>query len=241
LFKILEGDIGHPITDLATDLIYPELFDDAMKVLQTLVYIEKSIPTRDRSWFVIRIMPYRTFDDRIDGLVITFIDITNRKLAEEGYVNTQLLLESSIECFKDMMILSVDTDYNYLYFNKAYKEFMKTEYGTEIKIGMTFIDCLKSENDLQKFSFNFDRSLDGESHSMNWYYGEEQPSYYETLYKPIYNRNGEIIGATAFAINIALRQYEEETNKLTEELLKKAIGSSQSEVAITNSPLKEDV
>lgn len=241
LFKILEGDIGRPITDLATDLIYPELFDDAIIVLQTLVYMEKTIPTRDRSWFVIRIMPYRTFDDRIDGLVITFIDITKRKLAEEGYVNTQLLLESSIESFKDMMILSVDTDYNYLYFNKAYKEFIKTKYGAEIKIGMKFIDCSKSENDLQKICFNFDRALSGESHSMNWYYGEEQPCYYETLYKPIYNRSAEIIGATAFAINIALRQYEEGNYKLTEELLKKTIGSSQAEIAITNSPLKEDI
>lgn len=237
LFKILDGDIGRPITDLTTDLIDLELVDDAMNVLQTLVSIEKNIPTRDGRWFIIRVMPYRTFDDRIDGIVITFIDITKRKLAEEGYMNTQLLLESSIESFKDMMILSVDTDYNYLYFNQAYKEFMKTEFSSDVKVGMVFNKYSESENDLHKFRFDFDRALAGETHSLNWYYGKEQRTYYETLYKPIYNRNDEIIGATAFAINIALRQYEEETYKLTEDLLKKTIENSQAEIAITNTPL----
>lgn len=242
LFKILEGDIGRPITDLTTELIYPGIFDDAMEVLDTLESIERNIPTRGRSWFAMRIMPYRTFDDRIDGLVITFNDITKLMAAEEGYMNTQLLLESSIESFKDMMILSVDTNNNYLYFNNAYKEYMKIEYGKEIKIGMTFNDDTKSsEDDLQRFKFDFKRALCGESHSKNWYYGKEEPRYYQTLYKPIFNRNGEIIGATAFAINIALRQYEEESYKLTEALLKNAIGSSKEEIAISNSLSKDDV
>jgi len=82
LFKILESDIGRPITDLVTNLVYPELFNDALVVLENLTFIEKIAPTRDNNQFIIRIMPYQTLDDRVDGLVITFIDITQRKLAE---------------------------------------------------------------------------------------------------------------------------------------------------------------
>jgi two-component system CheB/CheR fusion protein len=56
--------------------------EDALEVLRTLVYCEKQIPSKDGRWFSTRIMPYRTFDDRIDGLVITFINITPLKQIE---------------------------------------------------------------------------------------------------------------------------------------------------------------
>ncbi len=75
IFKLIKSDIGRPFTDQVSDLIYPELASDALEVLRTLVFIQKQIPTRDGRWFFIRIMPYRTLDDRIEGLVITFINI----------------------------------------------------------------------------------------------------------------------------------------------------------------------
>ena len=82
LFKLRATDIGRPFTEVVTDLQYTDIEDDAMKVLNSLVTIEKSITTMDDKWFSIRIMPYRTIDDRIDGLVITFSDITQYKLME---------------------------------------------------------------------------------------------------------------------------------------------------------------
>jgi transcriptional regulator with PAS, ATPase and Fis domain len=82
IIKLIPGDVGRPITDLASDLRYPELADDGRAVLETLVSAEKPIGCKDGRWFTVRIMPYRTLDDRIDGLVITFADITAaRKLA----------------------------------------------------------------------------------------------------------------------------------------------------------------
>ncbi len=76
IIKLIPGDVGRPITDLASELQYPELADDARTVLETLLPVEKPIGCRDGRWFTVRIMPYRTLDDRIDGLVITFADIT---------------------------------------------------------------------------------------------------------------------------------------------------------------------
>jgi len=83
IFKLIKSDIGRPLTDQASLLVYPELADDAREVLKTLIFIEKQIPTKDGGWYSTRIMPYRTFDDRIDGLVITFINITKLKEVEE--------------------------------------------------------------------------------------------------------------------------------------------------------------
>ncbi|MDF1570146.1 MAG: chemotaxis protein CheB [Bacteroidales bacterium] len=83
IFKLIKSDIGRPFTDQVSQLQYPDLPEDAREVLRTLIFMEKQIPTKDGRWFSIRIMPYRTLDDRIDGLVITFIDISELKLVEE--------------------------------------------------------------------------------------------------------------------------------------------------------------
>jgi two-component system CheB/CheR fusion protein len=82
IIKLIPGDVNRPITDLASDLVYPELAADAQAVLKTLVFKETAIKTIDGRWFSVRIMPYRTRDNRIDGVVITFADITAAKTLE---------------------------------------------------------------------------------------------------------------------------------------------------------------
>jgi two-component system, chemotaxis family, CheB/CheR fusion protein len=82
VIKLRKGDIGRPLADLVTDFIYPEIDEQARQVMKTLTPVEKAIATRDDRWFSIRILPYRTIDDHIDGLVITFMDITIAKKLE---------------------------------------------------------------------------------------------------------------------------------------------------------------
>ncbi len=82
IIKLIPGDVGRPISDLASALDYPSLISDVKEVLASLVFKESQISTRDGRWFAIRIMPYRTEDNRIDGVVITFSDITTAKNLE---------------------------------------------------------------------------------------------------------------------------------------------------------------
>ena len=82
LFKLIQGDVGRPLSDITTELDYPELQNDAHEVLRTLAFVEKQIATRDGRWFRVRIMPYRTQDNVVDGVVITFINITECKKLE---------------------------------------------------------------------------------------------------------------------------------------------------------------
>ncbi len=82
LFKLIQGDVGRPLTDVATDLEYPQLIDDAQAVQRTLVFQEKAVTTQDNRWYRVRIMPYRTQENLIDGVVMTFIDITEIKQLE---------------------------------------------------------------------------------------------------------------------------------------------------------------
>lgn len=78
LIKLLPVDVGRPITDLASEFDYPALGEDAREVLRTLVFREKVVATTDGREFRARIMPYRTLDNRIDGVVITFTRDTQR-------------------------------------------------------------------------------------------------------------------------------------------------------------------
>ena len=82
IIHLREGDVGRPLTDLASALIYPELHADAMETLRTLAFCEKKIPTTDGHWYSVRIMPYRTLANVIQGAVITFVDITASKELE---------------------------------------------------------------------------------------------------------------------------------------------------------------
>ena len=79
IIQLREGDIGRPLTDLASTLNYPQLNDDAKETLRTLMPTEKQISTTDGLWFMVRIKPYRTLANVIQGVVITLIDITAAK------------------------------------------------------------------------------------------------------------------------------------------------------------------
>jgi two-component system CheB/CheR fusion protein len=83
LFKLIPTDVGRPLSDIVSDLLYPDLAEEAREVLRTLVFSEKQITTADGRWYAVRIMPYRTVDDVIGGVVITFADITAAKRLEE--------------------------------------------------------------------------------------------------------------------------------------------------------------
>jgi two-component system CheB/CheR fusion protein len=82
IFNLLERDVGRPLSDLSTSLRYPTLNEDVRETVRTLVFSEKQILTSDGRWYSVRIMPYRTLEDVIDGAVITLVDITATKELE---------------------------------------------------------------------------------------------------------------------------------------------------------------
>jgi len=162
IFKLIKSDIGRPFTDQASDLIFPELVSDAGEVLRTLTFIKKQIPAKDGRWFSVRIMPYRTFDDRIDGLVITFFNISDHKQLESELHETEqmrrLLLNSSSD-----VIIRLSTDWKILEFNTEAEKFFGKKYDNTvnqnfIQLFVAEPDRKKTEKDLNKF---LSEGLDG--------------------------------------------------------------------------------
>jgi PAS domain S-box-containing protein len=85
LFRITRGDEGRPITDFTSNLEYEDLVSDARSVLNRLVPVEREIRTNEQRWYQMRMRPYRTVDNKIDGVVVTFIELTERRKAEERF------------------------------------------------------------------------------------------------------------------------------------------------------------
>ncbi len=106
MFNLIAADIGRPIGDLVTRFTDDDLLREAQEVLHDLTPREKEVPTKDGRWCIRRIMPYRTLDNRIDGVVITFVDITERKEAADAVVRRlAAVVENSVDA-----IFSKDLD-----------------------------------------------------------------------------------------------------------------------------------
>ena len=86
LFKLIPGDIGRSLTDMSSELVYteegPNLEEEMKQVLRTQMVFEMQVSSRDGRCFAARIMPYRTLENVIDGVVLTFTDNTKDPIRE---------------------------------------------------------------------------------------------------------------------------------------------------------------
>ena len=82
IFNLIQSDIGRPISHIVSKLQYDDIVTDVRKVLDSLMYKEAQVQAKDGHWYIMRIMPYRTHDNAIDGVVINFIEITTVKKLE---------------------------------------------------------------------------------------------------------------------------------------------------------------
>ncbi|WP_449433036.1 CheR family methyltransferase [Pseudomonas putida] len=117
LFNMLPVDTGRSLLDITHRLDYPELADDARAVAKGETIIEREIASHDHHWYLARLLPYRASEQKIDGTVLTFIDISKSRAAEErvrlGEERMRLVAEST----HDFAIILLDeqgliTDWN---------------------------------------------------------------------------------------------------------------------------------
>jgi PAS domain S-box-containing protein len=176
---------------------------------------------KDGTVFPVSLSTSVVYDEKKQPIALVGIasDNTERKHAEEQLLQTQMLLRSSLESPKDMIIMCIDRNYRYLYFNKAHKDVMKFAYNKDVEVGMNVLDCITSEEDRQNAKSNYDRALSGESHTNIKEYGDVNRSYYESFFNPIYNEKNEIVGMTAFAKDITERKRIEQELQNSEKRL----------------------
>lgn len=129
LFNLIPADLGRPLSDITHHLEYQQLLNDAEQVLEKLSVIEREVKASSGKVFIMRVLPYRTAEDRINGVVVTFVDITSRKFAEQELIASEEkfrnLFESIDEgfCISEMIFDENNTpvDYRILEVNAEFK------------------------------------------------------------------------------------------------------------------------
>lgn len=84
VFNLIPADVGRPLSDLTSKLVVGNLIEEMTRVLERLQPVEREVQTHDDTWYLMRLLPYRTAEDRIDGVVLTFLDITERHKIEQA-------------------------------------------------------------------------------------------------------------------------------------------------------------
>ena len=110
IFNLINSDIDRPLLDITHKLDYPMLEDDAQAILTSSKLIERPVSSSDGRHYLAQIRPYRTSDNLIDGVVLTFVDVTALRRAEENLRAGEDQLRIAAETTNDYAILTVDKD-----------------------------------------------------------------------------------------------------------------------------------
>jgi two-component system CheB/CheR fusion protein len=112
IINLIQSDIGRPIEQVTTTILDVNIVEEVIEVLNTLVFKEKDVRTMKGIWYLMRILPYRTEDNVIDGVIITFSDITSLKHAREyaeSIVDT--VREPLLVMDKDLRIITANNSF----------------------------------------------------------------------------------------------------------------------------------
>ena len=116
--------MGRPLSDIKSNLEGEELLTKAQSVLETLVPIEQEVRTHDGAWYLVRIQPYRTLDNIIEGVVLTFTDISKRIEAETAVQLARELAESIVDTIRAPLLV-LDGDLRVVSANRAFYQYFQ--------------------------------------------------------------------------------------------------------------------
>ena len=104
-YRLVATDVGRPLADIKSNIEGDDLLADAQMVLDSLVPREHEVRTVSGDWYLARIQPYRTLDNVIDGVVLTFTDITKRVQAEISSDEAHKLAENIVDTVREPLIV----------------------------------------------------------------------------------------------------------------------------------------
>jgi len=130
-YRLIASDVGRPLADIKSDLSGDDLLSDAQVVLDTLVPREREVQVTGGTWYLARIQPYRTLDNVIDGVVLTFNDISTRIKAEAAVQEARELAEAIVDTVREPLMV-LDGDLRVVSASRAFYKRFKTTAGATV-------------------------------------------------------------------------------------------------------------
>ncbi|WP_424952956.1 chemotaxis protein CheB [Deinococcus sp.] len=128
VINLISSDVGRPIGHIVPKLRYQHLERDSLEVLRTLTALETEVQTTEGEWYLMRVTPYRTFDNFIDGVVVVFTNLTTIKRLERQLQVSTLYADEAINAFPDPFIV-LDTELKVVSANRAFYTLLRLTPG----------------------------------------------------------------------------------------------------------------
>ena len=158
VFSLRDSDVGRPITDFTPKIGYDALVEDAERVLDEQTAIEHEVEGPGRTWYLMRLRPYRTVGDEVEGVVVTFVDITAQKHAAESLRAERDLVSALIDT-AGALITVLGEDGSIVRFNTACERL--TGYDATEAEGADLRDLLVAPDDREAVTTRLDALADG--------------------------------------------------------------------------------
>jgi two-component system CheB/CheR fusion protein len=223
IFNLLPADMGRPLSDITSKLAYPEFIHEAHSVLENLATTEREVRVGEEGWYVVRIAPYRTQEDRIAGVVATFIDITARKRAEEELRTLGAEMKRQLYKFNTVMnavpdfVYQFDREGRFTYINRALLDLWQK--SSDEAIGKNFHELGYPPELATKLHHQIDEVIQtGKTLKDDTPYtsaiGERQ---YEYIFVPLRGADGTVEAVAGVTRDVTDRRQAEEALRASEQ------------------------
>ena len=204
IFNVIGADAGRSLLDITHRLDYSQLYQDATHAFEARHLVEREICNRDGNrWYLARFLPYRTLDNRIEGAVLTFIDITDRRRAEEQVRAGEAHMRQLAQSTKGYAIITLDCDGNITTWNRGaeyifgYSE--GEALGHNIRLIYTEEDRLAGVPEAER-----KHALEhGQATDERWHLRKDGTlCFFSGLVNPLMNNEGDITGFAKIARDV---------------------------------------
>ena len=216
IFRIIPGDVGRALSDLRHVLAGSDFIQDVREVIRSLMPVEREIPSLEGKWYLLRISPYRMTESEVDGVVLTFVDITPMKIAAAALSRSEERYRAIISQM-GVGIIHLDLLGKIIYANRRFREMMGYEEGDVLGDNPDFNDITDSNSGMDVFpqltaeeATELEKQLLRKDGSLIWA---------NISISPIRDEEGVVLSAAAVVVDITVRRQAEEDLRMVKDKL----------------------
>ncbi len=221
ILGLIPSDIGRPVAELLRRFNDEALLEDARKVLADLTTLSKEVPTEDGRCYIRRIAPYRTQEDRIEGVVVTFVDVTDLKDTERALRRSKEEWEQTFNTVPDLVAI-LDNQHRIVRVNRAMADRLGLPFDE--CIGLRCYEAIHGAREAPAFCPHVLTCRDGREHVAE-VHEPRLGGDFTVSTTPMFDEQGHLIGVVHVARDITERKRAEEALRESEQRVRRKLDS----------------